>query len=36
MDNKIPKIIHYGWFGGKEKSKFIKKCIATWQKNLPD
>lgn len=36
MDNKIPKIIHYGWFGGKEKSKFIKKCIETWQKKLPD
>lgn len=36
MEEYIPKIIHYSWFGGKEKSKFIKKCIATWKKNFPD
>ncbi len=36
MSEQIPKIIHYGWFGGKEKSKFIKKCIASWKKYLPD
>lgn len=36
MECYIPKIIHYGWFGGKEKSKFINKCIATWKKNLPE
>lgn len=34
MEEYIPKIIHYGWFGGKEKSDFIKKCIATWKNNL--
>ncbi|HAT4227606.1 glycosyltransferase family 32 protein [uncultured Clostridium sp.] len=27
---KIPKIIHYCWFGGKEKPDLIKKCIKTW------
>ncbi|WP_372753017.1 glycosyltransferase family 32 protein [Mariniflexile sp.] len=32
----IPKIIHYCWFGGAEKSPFIKQCIATWEKFLPD
>ena len=32
----IPKIVHYSWFGGKEKSKFIKQCIKTWKKYLPD
>lgn len=32
----IPKIIHYCWFGGAEKSAFIKKCIGTWEKFLPD
>lgn len=32
----IPKIIHYCWFGGAEKSAFIKKCISTWEKFLPD
>ena len=36
MGMLIPKKIHYGWFGGKEKSKFIKKCIATWKKKFPD
>lgn len=33
---QIPKVIHYGWFGGKEKPKFIKKCIGTWKKYFPD
>lgn len=32
--NMIPKKIHYCWFGNKEKSKFAKKCIATWKKYL--
>lgn len=32
----IPKIIHYCWFGGAEKSPLIKKCIATWRKVMPD
>ena len=26
-NQKIPKIIHYCWFGGKEKPKQVKKCI---------
>lgn len=34
--SRIPKIIHYGWFGGGKKSKFIEKCIASWKKYLPD
>lgn len=32
----IPKIIHYCWFGGKEKDDLSKRCIASWKKNLPD
>ncbi|GAB1858092.1 glycosyltransferase [Flavobacteriaceae bacterium MHTCC 0001] len=32
----IPKKIHYCWFGGGEKTAFIKKCISTWEKYLPD
>lgn len=32
----IPKVIHYCWFGGAEKSPLIKKCIASWQKVMPD
>lgn len=34
MESMIPKKIHYCWFGDKEKSKFAKKCIATWKKYL--
>ena len=32
----IPKTIHYCWFGRGEKPKLVKKCIETWQKNLPE
>lgn len=32
----IPKKIHYCWFGGKEKPKLVKKCIASWKKYCPD
>ena len=34
--NKIPKIIHYCWFGGKELPDKERKCIESWKKNLPD
>ena len=30
----IPRIIHYGWFGKKEKSELILQCIKSWEKNL--
>lgn len=36
MNNKIPKIIHYCWFGGNKKSKLINKCIDSWKKYCPD
>ncbi|MGN0546153.1 MAG: glycosyltransferase family 32 protein [Acutalibacteraceae bacterium] len=32
----IPKVIHYCWFGGKEKPKSVQKCIASWKRNMPD
>lgn len=32
----IPKVIHYCWFSGEEMSSFIKRCISTWKKYLPD
>lgn len=32
----IPKIIHYCWFGRGPKSAFINKCIASWEKYLPE
>ncbi|MDD3304269.1 MAG: capsular polysaccharide synthesis protein, partial [Clostridia bacterium] len=30
------KVIHYCWFGGNPLSDFVKKCIETWKKFLPD
>ena len=35
-ENMIPKIIHYCWFGGGEKSDEIKKYIVSWEKYCPD
>lgn len=32
----IPKIIHYCWFGEKEKPYLLQECIDTWYKLLPD
>ena len=32
----IPKIVHYCWFGGKEKPDSVKKCIESWKRYLPD
>lgn len=28
----IPKIIHYCWFGGGQKSYQVQKCIKSWEK----
>lgn len=33
-EGEIPKIIHYCWFGEKDKPKKVKKCIESWHKNL--
>lgn len=30
----IPLVIHYCWFGKKDKSEMIKNCINTWKKYL--
>ena len=32
----IPKIIHYCWFGGGEKSELIRKCMDSWKTHAPD
>ena len=34
--SKIPKKIHYCWFGKGEKNETIKKCIDSWKKYMPD
>lgn len=32
----IPKVIHYCWFGGNEKSQLIKNCMKSWREYCPD
>ena len=32
----IPKIIHYCWFGRKDKPKEVEENIANWRKMNPD
>lgn len=31
---KIPRIIHYCWFGHGEKPDLVKKCIESWKEHL--
>lgn len=33
---KIPKKIHYCWFGGNELSDFLKECMESWYRYCPD
>jgi mannosyltransferase OCH1-like enzyme len=34
--SKIPKIIHYCWFGDAPIPELAKACIQSWKKHLPD
>lgn len=36
QQNKIPKIIHYCWFGGGELSPLMQRCIESWQRYMPE
>lgn len=36
MKESIPKIVHYCWFGKKEKPELIKRCIKSWREVLVD
>jgi len=36
QNTKIPKIIHYCWFGKTELPAELKACVDTWHKNLKD
>ena len=36
MERKIPKVIHYCWFGGNPLPELAQKCIASWKKFLPN
>ena len=31
-NNKIPKIIHYCWFGGKPIPEELRACMDSWKK----
>ena len=33
---RIPPIIHYCWFGGKEMPDLYKRCIESWHRHCPD
>ena len=35
-DNRIPKTIHYCWFGGNPLPELAQKCIESWKKYCPD
>ena len=35
-ENRIPKTIHYVWFGRGKKPPLIKHCIKSWHKTMPD
>lgn len=35
-EQKIPKILHYIWLGGKEKPASVLKCIESWKTYCPD
>ena len=36
INEEIPHIIHYCWFGRNPKPKLLKKCIKSWKKYMPD
>lgn len=36
MEKKIPKKIHYCWFGGNPLPELTKQCIESWRKYCPD
>jgi len=35
-ETRIPKVIHYCWFGGNPMPELAQKCIASWKKYCPD
>ena len=34
--SRIPKVIHYCWFGNNPKPEIVNKCINTWKIKMPD
>lgn len=36
VNNSIPKVIHYCWFGGNTLPELALRCIESWKKYFPD
>lgn len=36
VNNSIPKVIHYCWFGGNPLPELALRCIESWKKYFPD
>jgi mannosyltransferase OCH1-like enzyme len=36
IQNEIPKVIHYCWFGRGPKPEIVSKCIQSWREHLQD
>ena len=36
MNNMIPRIIHYCWFGKGQKPDLVAQCMASWHRFMPD
>ena len=36
MEERIPKVIHYFWFGKGKKPKIFEKCLKSWKEKCPD
>lgn len=36
MQERIPRVIHYCWFGGNPLTELAEKCIESWKKYCPD
>jgi hypothetical protein len=36
IQNEIPKVIHYCWFGRGPKPEIVLKCIKSWKEHLQD
>jgi len=36
IEYKIPRKLHYCWFGGGEKSESINRCMESWKRLMPE
>lgn len=36
LETRIPKVIHYCWFGGNPLPELVRNCIKSWKKYCPD